>query len=253
MKTFHHGGRIGDCIFSLYTMAKLGGGKLYLTDFHEGNWDQRIAEQLLPLIQYQEYVDQAQFVPYDHFTNEVDYDLHAAELDYNPEQFPEWNHKVWPGNISIAKRYAIHFGIDFIPGFPWLTAPKTFENIDVVFHAPIRRVVDKDQLVAIMVGLASAGKKIAIIGGESDWTEWREMIISHEITAIWPPTLLDAADMINSAKVFLGAVSSGNAIAEGLDKPNFVQVTDGCDNTFPYQVINGMDPLRVVRQIEELL
>ena len=43
-------------------------------------------------------------------------------------------------------------------------------------------------------------------------------------------SLLETADHINSAKVFLGVVSSCNALAEGLGKRRLVEQADGCDN-----------------------
>ncbi|KKK83146.1 hypothetical protein LCGC14_2796270, partial [marine sediment metagenome] len=36
-KVFHHGGRIGDMLFALYTMKALGGGQLMVSDYHGVN------------------------------------------------------------------------------------------------------------------------------------------------------------------------------------------------------------------------
>ena len=56
MRKFHHGGRLGDCLYALYTVKKLGGGEVYLSLFHSPGWDEGMAKSLLPLIEYQDYV-----------------------------------------------------------------------------------------------------------------------------------------------------------------------------------------------------
>lgn len=235
MTTFHHGGRLGDAIYALYTVKALGGGHVVISDFHDGTWNPR---SLLSLLKHQPYITGAEFFPYsDEMAASCTYDLHEAEDDNNPEEFPEWHGGDWPGNIHLAKRYAVHFGIDWHPNQPWLTAPRT-KNVDVVFHAPKRRVTDEAALSDVLHRLVNAGLEVRVLGGPEDYAEWYRPL--WEMVCIQPENLLEAADYINSAKVFFGAVSSCHAIAEGLEKPRYVQQAPGCDNVTPTGSLNGL-------------
>lgn len=263
-KSFHHGGRLGDAIFALYTVRKLGGGVFFLSDFHKGNWDEALARSLMPLIEYQDYVKQAFFVNWPvikkaietAIPNPIDYDLHEAEDDYNPQDFPEWNRKNWPGNINIVKRYALHFDVLYSPEEKWLTAPQIDNAADIVFHAPVRRIVgDQNYFKQVIEVLTTAGRRVLVIGNDKDVQDWDDH--APGATFKTPKTMLWAATYINSAKVFLGAVSSCNAIAEGLKKERWVQVAEDCDNIYPFgksgHMINAQSPAEVAQSILKYL
>lgn len=257
MNTFHHGGRLGDAIYSLYTVKALGGGHVIISDFHQGNWGEAQARSLLPLLQHQDYISGAHF-QYARSVEDVTYDLHDAELDHNPEAFPEWHGKVWPGNIHIAKRYAVHFGVEWKPGSTWLTAPAT-KDVQVAFHAPMRRTTKTDVLAKTLQKLGQAGIETAIIDPDSNWQFGNSWAFYPQTTIkldgfptiqrVVPQDMLDAADWINSAKVFFGAVSSNHAIAEALGKPRYVQMADGCDNVIPTAFVNGWSADRLYQAI----
>ena len=211
-KVFHHGGRIGDMIFALYTMKALGGGQLVVSDYHKKNWSLEIAETMRKFLTAQTYIDDVMYFAFYPNIGAVDYDLQHAEDDKNPEAFPEWHGGSWPGNCNIRKRYAVHFGVEYDPEATWLTAPQTM-SVDVAIHIPQRRSVrsakDWDEILGGLFHL-----RVALLGEEGSGTT----------------SLLDSADQINSAKVFLGVVSSCNALAEGLGKRRLVEQADGCDN-----------------------
>ena len=211
-KVFHHGGKFGDLIFALYTMKALGGGQLVVSDYHGVGWSLEIARTMEGFLLAQSYIEDVWFQPYT-TPGTVDYDLQHAEDDKNPEAFPEWHGGSWPGNCNIKKRYAVHFGVEYDPEAIWLTAPKTKE-VDVVVHLPMRRSVRSGaDWNNILDGLS--GLKVVVLGEEG---------------LIGTDSLLESADYINSAKVFLGVVSSCNALAEGLGKRRLVEQADGCDN-----------------------
>jgi hypothetical protein len=254
MKTFHHGGRIGDCVYALWTMKALGGGKLILTDYHHPNWDLTIARSMERFLRYQPYVHDVEFLPYhevkrhfakrldrsnDYTSADVDYDLRAAEDDYNPEKFPEWIGPDWPGNCHIAKRYATHFGLEF-DGKPWLTAPllPSVPFYDIVVHLPayrlVRSVEDWIELIEIL-------------------TEDYECLFLDSSSNRNGRDLLDTATSINSSQIFLGAVSSCHAIAEGLGKPRLVEQAPGCFNVTPTLSLNGMSNGDVVKEVWKYL
>ncbi|KKM05867.1 hypothetical protein LCGC14_1749760 [marine sediment metagenome] len=212
-KVFHHGGKFGDMIFALYTMKALGGGQLVVSDYHGVGWSLEIAETMRSFLLYQSYVKSVMLVDYDALDyGRVDYDLQHAEDDKNPEAFPEWHGGSWPGNCNIRKRYAVHFGVEYDPEAVWLTAPRT-KQVDVAVHLPMRRSV------------RSAEDWDEILGGLS---RLKVMVLGEE--GLGTDSLLETADYINSAKVFLGVVSSCNALAEGLGKRRLVEQADGCYN-----------------------
>ena len=210
-KVFHHGGKFGDMIFALYTMKALGGGQLVVSDYHGVNWDLKVAETMRSFLLYQSYVESVVLCPYPHI-GLINHDLQHAEDDKNPEAFPEWHGGSWPGNCNIRKRYAVHFGVEYDAEAVWLTAPQT-KDVDVAVHIPQRRSLrSRADWMEILDGLR--GLRVAILGEEG----------------LGVDSLLESADYINSAKVFLGVVSSCNALAEGLGKRRLVEQADGCDN-----------------------
>ncbi|KKM76751.1 hypothetical protein LCGC14_1377030 [marine sediment metagenome] len=213
-KVFHHGGKFGDMLFALYTMKALGGGQLMVSDYHGVNWDLKVAETMRSFLLHQSYVKSVVLIDYDDLDyGRVDYDLQHAEDDKNPEAFPEWHGGSWPGNCNIRKRYAVHFGVEYDPEAVWLTAPHT-RIVDVAVHLPMRRSVRKiGDWDEILDGLKEL--RVAVLGEEG---------------VLGTDNLLETADYINSAKVFLGVVSSCNALAEGLGKRRLVEQADGCDN-----------------------
>ena len=234
-KVFHHGGKFGDMIFALYTMKALGGGQLVVSDYHGVNWDLKIAETMRSFLLYQQYVESVVLCSYPHI-GLINYDLQHAEDDKNPKDFPEWHGGSWPGNCNIRKRYAVHFGVDYDPEATWLTAPATKE-VDVAIHIPSHRIVRSAvEWCEILDGLS--GLKVMVLGEEG----------------LGVDSLLETADYINSAKVFLGVVSSCNALAEGLGKRRLVEQADGCDNVNAGGKmglsINGLSNQEVVEMVE---
>jgi len=236
-RVFHHGGKFGDLIFALYTMKALGGGQLVVSDYHGVGWSLEIARTMTSFLLAQPYIESVRTVPYIAAeVYQVDYDLQHAEDDKNPEAFPEWHGGSWPGNCNIRKRYAVHFGVEYDPEATWLRAPYT-KNVDVAVHLPMRRSVrSKGDWDEILGGLSGLG--VVILGEEGLGTD----------------SLLETADYINSAKVFLGVVSSCNALAEGLGKRRLVEQADGCDNVNVGGKmglsINGLSNQEVVEIVE---
>ena len=228
MNTFHHGGRIGDLMFALYTMKELGGGKLILSDYHFPNWDLEIAANLAQFLEYQPYVKGVGFSVHGELP-QVNYDLQKSEDDFNPESFPEWDKKCWPSNINIVKRYAVHFGVPYPPAESWLTAPRD-QDVDVVVHAPPHRLVRSAlDWAQIITALADAGLRVRVLRVRDSF--------------------MLTTNYVNSAKVFLGCVSSCNALAEGLGKPTIVEQAEGCFNVRPTRSINGVKNIDVVKLV----
>lgn len=266
MKRFHHPGRFGDCIYALYTVKSLGGGSIYMSEFHTPAWGFEEIKSLLPLLSYQSYIDSAMcFIAMDDeldrwrnglgkpkfIIDNIDYDLHDAENDRNPEKFPEWNGNVWPGNCHIAKRYSVHYGIEFDFESKWLEAPINSEGYDIVFHSPLRRTVRKKVQWVEILSKLSEKYKIAILSGKNDSNEWQ----IDGIQNIIPSNFLITAEIINSSKLFLGSASSCNVIAEALKKERVVELASDCFNTYPYGLTgtcaNGYNVDEIIKIIGE--
>jgi len=230
---FHHGGRVGDCIYALYTVKKLGGGEVFLSLYHTPGWNEALIESMLPLMKYQRYIrDAGQCETPPRFGDiDITHDLHAAEGDFNPEEFPEWTGPSWPGDgVSILKRYAVHFGIE--PDFEeiWLDAPSTKE-VDIVFHMPVRRC-NRDQdfwMRALLYLQDHMKKKVVVLAGPDDAHEWN---LSPRLKVTVPDNYLETADYIQSCKVFIGGASSCNVIAEALKKWRMVDIAPGCHDIY---------------------
>ena len=239
MKTFHHGGRIGDCLFALWTMRALGGGRLVLTNYHKGNWDLNIARSMSRFLISQPYVEDIDITYYE-TRGAIDYDLQNAEDDYNPEVFGMTTTEQWPGRALIAQRYAHHFGLKF-DGQPWLYSDEI--PCDVAFHCPMRRSVrGVEDWVEIVKQLQYEGLNVAILGNEPP-------LHNQMQDKDWD--LFDSAAYIEGAKCFLGVVSSMNALAEGLGKKRFVEHADDCWNVTPDVILNGMNNEEVVSRVWE--
>jgi FkbM family methyltransferase len=237
VKTFHHGGRFGDLFYALWTMRELGGGKLIVSDYHRPNWSLDMARTLESFLRYQPYIQDVEFMHY-RDVPVVDYNLQTAEDDFNPEAFPECpgldrNH--WPGNINIAKRYAVHFGLTYRPGEKWLEAPVVEGWAPpVVIHAKDSRMV-------------------------RPVNEWDRVICNSSIMSYLLPDggdWMDTAKVINGSKLFLGVVSGPHALAEGLGKRRFVEQAPDCFNVSvlpPSVCINDWSVKSVIWEVKQAL
>lgn len=267
--SFHHPGRFGDCIYALYTVKALGVGDITLTNFHTPSWGFGHATKLLSFLNYQNYINSAKAIEITgdellnwrngqqkpHLVHQIDYDLHDAEKDYNPDKFPEWDGNSWPGNCHIAKRYAVHFDIQWDPESIWLTAPKTITNLDIAIHAPHRRMAKPVDEWFNLINYLSEHYNIVILSGHDDYNEWDN--VNQTASRVTPDDFLKSSNYINSAKCFLGVASSCNVIAEGLKKHRFVELADDCHNTYPYGdtgwCINGLSNDEIISLISNLI
>lgn len=225
-------------VFALWTMRELGGGRLIVSDYHKGNWSLDIARTMQTFLEYQPYVESVEFMPWGRFgENTIDYDLQQAEHDYNPRAFPEWDRKPWPSNCNIAKRYATHFGLTFRPGDTWIDAPQTPAMVDVAMHIPPHRLMRSENGWKYIHDALEKNYRVATLQGG---------------TTLYKDSAMQSAIWINSAKCFLGCVSSCNAIAEGLGKRRLVEHAEDCWNVTPDVVLNGLSNDEIVQKVREI-
>lgn len=269
MTTFHHGGRIGDCIYAMYTAQKLGGGDIYLSLYHRPGWSKGHIEILAPLLEYQDYISSASYIqiggnelddwrrggPVPQCVQSLDYNLHYSETLRNPHEFPEWkghsgNHP-WPGNCHQGKRYAVGFDVEWDFDAKWMDAPDADgESFDIVFHGPWRRLVRSPNDWQKVLKELSSHFSIAVLGGGDDIDEWPDLSFYKKVV---PSDLLQTASLIKSSKAILGSASCCYAIAEAMKSTRFLEMAPGCDNNYPYgktgHDITGMPNGDLVKEV----
>tara|TARA_R110002126_G_scaffold124676_3_gene266818 strand:+ start:1865 stop:2689 length:825 start_codon:yes stop_codon:yes gene_type:complete len=225
--SFYHGGHIGDVIFSLYTIRSAGGGSVVLGPGQESMWGHAEIDALLPLLNAQSYITAARRIEGGERFKPT-YDFREIGKLRNPRDFFEWDERVWPGNCMLKKRYFNGYWSDNGMSIPqqmlmynehaWLDAPKA-PGYDIVFHSPLRKMNEcrgvSDWIDILRELSVTTQARILLITGPDDKGDWPEC--KHYVKLV-PKDLLVAAGYINSAKLFMGAASSGLTIAEGLDK-----------------------------------
>jgi hypothetical protein len=212
-----------------------------LTDYHKGNWSLKTARSMKRFLMAQPYIAGLDICPYD-VRGKIDYDLQNAEDDYNPEAFGMSREEQWPGRAPIIQRYAHHFDLTY-DGTPWLVAPAV--PCDVAFHCPMRRSLRSfEDWLGIVTSLAWYGATVAVLGDEPP-------LNNRQQDDNWD--LLDSAQYIAGAKVFLGTVSCCNAIAEGLGVPRLVEQAEDCFNVNPTLSLNGLSNADVVATVRRYL
>src|ERR1043165_8558277 len=107
MKTFRHGGKIGDTIFSLPTIRELGGGILYLPEKTPDGCN-ALYSSLKELLLQQSYIKEVREypsgLPYMELAPgiPIDYDLDRARLQQ------------LKGRIHLVKRYMDAFDVNYL-------------------------------------------------------------------------------------------------------------------------------------------
>jgi len=254
MKTFHHGGRIGDCLYACYTIKALGGGKLYLSPYHTPNWGLEQIQSLKSFLEYQDYITEVEVCDpprRGEVVKDVDYDLHRVEDIYNPQDFPEWHGNYWPGNIHIAKRYAVGFGVEWDKNDTWLRAPSHGGSPHIVFHAPERRMVRPREAWGYILRSLAHNFKIDVVGGPDDYIQLKDIVPG--LSYWYHHDFHTAAGLIGNAKVFLGCASSCNVVAEGIKKIRYVELADGCDNTNPLFDVTTWSDDKIVERVTDAI
>lgn len=230
---FYSGGHIGDAIYQLYTLSKTPAKSVFfLGPGQDNRWGSEEIKSIIPLAKYQSYISSCEEVD---SCPEGAFNFKEEGGEKKPECFYELS-MGWPGDLRLKKLYFVSYFKDmgmrwilenFKRSGAWLTAPST-KKFDVVAHIPTRRITrSKKEWVHIIKAIENSGRTVAIIGGE-DVREW-----DGHFNCIKPKDMLDAADYINSSRMFIGSASCNYVIAEGLDKLRFVDIHPDSLGTAP--------------------
>ena len=230
---FYHGGHLGDLVCSLYGIMKLGGGEIYIGPHNHTHWNEGLQKAAVSLCAHQPYITHAERV--DEKPDGLTYDFTQTWRDQKMHQSettgigPHFEYHTSIASCGLKKRDLINlfkstYTLREILRMlnhdePWLTAPET-KSYDVVCHLPHHKICRSlQEWKQIFEAIYDLGLSVALIGA-GDVEEWGE---GQAWDLVKPCDLLDAADYINSAKLFIGVSSVNNAIAEGLDQFRFIE------------------------------
>ena len=211
---FIHGGDLGDIVYSLPTVKALGGGSMWLLDNDLAREPMTFERRqvIAPLLKAQPYIkevygagDIAEFGENDRLV-----DLNRfRSLGYNLL------------NTSLIKMYADAENIRVNQRVPWLTAPDMSYLRAVVIARSARYHGDNLDWRAV---LQQYGTSATFVGTPEEYSAFVEEFGGANGMAYHRTfNLLDAAQVIKAATLFIGNQSAPLAIAIGLGKPVLIE------------------------------
>lgn len=219
-KTFRHGGKKGDVIFSLPTIRELGGGIVCLPENTPDDCN-GLYSGMKDLLLLQPYITSVREYPsgYPYMVHavgfETDYDLDLARLQ--PKK----------GVIHIVKRYLDAFGVT-LPNWkdPWLFVdgvPGPVSGEYVVINYTGRHIYNEQMQMRSKVDwkkvVQSIKEKVFFVGTKEEHRNFESFaVIDHLPTN----NMLEVARIVRDAKAVYCNQSSVLAIAQGLGKPYYL-------------------------------
>lgn len=220
-RTFKHSGARGDLIYSLPTIQKLGGGKLYINRKEDHFFGIEMTDDefqsITAFFKTQSYIDEV-----------LEWD--GQQVDYDLDLFRALD----PMFIPLSSAYLMKFGVNYDLEKSWIETSKipVISKAEIVvsrsdrYHSPF----DWKELFpwvdrAIFVGLKSEHEEFVRKTG---------LNIRHEVTETW----VEMAGLILGSKLFIGNQSLPYALAEAVKHPRVLEVCSRCPNCDP-QSQNG--------------
>lgn len=221
-KTFRHGGKIGDVIFSLPTIRELGGGILYLPE-KTPDACSNLYSSLKNLLLLQPYIYEVREYPSGLAYKEqapgihIDYDLDLAR------------NQPMKGVIHIVKRYLDAFGVSY-PGWkePWLHVDGDSQlngEKYVVVNYTGRHITNAQLNIKSKIDwcrvIESLSMQPYFIGHYSEWVEFSKL---HPGTIhLFTNNILESARIIKDAQAIYCNQSSVLSIAQSLGKTYYLE------------------------------
>jgi hypothetical protein len=229
-KTFRHGGKIGDVIFSLPAIRELGGGILYLPE-RTPDACKNLYSSLKDLLLLQPYIKEVREypsgLPYMELAPDIhiDYDLDRARL------------QPLKGVVHIVKRYMDAFEINY-PGWkePWLnveTIPFRWSFWQSVKKGPYvlinytGRHIKNDQMNLTSLlnwknVIRSIDLPVYFVGLKSEWESFCDLI-GQEMPHLRTTNMLELALLIKGAHSVYCNQSATLALAQSLGKNYYLE------------------------------
>lgn len=216
--TFYHAGDLGDTLYSLPTIKRLGGGVLYLgpnVNLLPGlrprvGITRKQFDFLAPLLREQPYISD---VIYSDSVPNVDYDLNIFRYYWRTNAISDWLRQ--NGHTHTPSLMWIHLGAfkvnDWSDETPWLRVEKAEPPKPVVIHRSARynnpnfpwsKIKNTFPGKLLFVGLKEEHKAWCNSYGVIDFYQVRDA--------------LEMARLIAGSKLFIGNQSFPYAIAEGM-------------------------------------
>jgi hypothetical protein len=217
-KTFKHSGDLGDVIFSLPTIRALGGGILYLDPkggkkeplvtwaggmFEKTKLNKKGIDSIKELLEHQDYIDEVRY-------------WEGEEVDHNLDQF---RLHIRFNNLADSHLTAFNLPLEERDE-PWLTVPSSvIDDLerDVVIARSCRYHGNYSFWETIDRGIL---EKAFFLGYKKEY-EYFKYTYPHMkgIPYREVKDLLEMAQIISGADLFVGNQGLPHAIAEGLKKP----------------------------------
>lgn len=232
MKTYKHSGTLGDLIYSLYMVKKMGGG-LYQVALeniencvakygyrpedvdpqHKGRFTFRDYEMLRPLLKRQSYINEVGTWTPGTPDPDVDLDHYRSVL-----------YRTFEGNILQA--YHIAFDVPFMMtdyDTPWLEADEIETKPIVVSRSARYRPPNGEEGWRGIVADANLEENAIFVGTPK---EHADFVKTFGIAIEYRPVndFLELASIINGAELFVGNQGFAYSMAIGLGKSTVLEI-----------------------------
>ena len=245
-QSFRHSGKLGDIIYSLPTVKALGGGSFYVDYrtqyFGKPALGRTAAVMILDLLETQEYIELAKLyegepISYnlDSFRNQA-VPIHLFNLIKN-----EWDEvagKLFGSAVKGLRQQMIptlqvdlpqlHWEIAGLPGqvdstVPWITGIPKKSVADIVVCRTIRHPGKFD-----WAGLKNYADRSVFIGLEEEWRAFCQSYFNIPFYRV--EDLLEFAQVVAGAKLFVGNQSFGLALADAMSVPRVAELWEPSPN-----------------------
>jgi hypothetical protein len=249
MNTFRHSGKLGDIIYCLPAMRDMGGGALYIdhraSHFEKPPLGETAALMIIELLRAQSYVQKAelyqgQAIAYD-FDRFRDKATRIHALNCIRSQADDLAGALFGPAVKDLRRCMIpvlpvdlpqlHWECVGLPGRadvsrPWITGIHPKPLADIVVCKTARHPGSFD-----WQALKPYRDRCVFLGFESEWKEFRDDCFPVEFHRV--ASLLEFAQILAGAKLFVGNQSFGLALADAMLIPRAAQLWDASPNSMP--------------------
>lgn len=225
---FHHSGDAGDVIYSLPVVQALGGGVMFFsvdnryphpkpTRWSQNGGSPGWVSNLAPLLEAQPYVWRALYTHGLPFSTDIDFNVFRQS--YRTPNPDNWE--------SLFRLQQKPFGLTLPEDKPWLTVnnPRPIEGKPIVVNRTARFQNDAFPWPRLV---KEHGKQMQFVGDKTEHGYFCQKFGFVEYTET--ANLLQVAELIAGAKVFIGNQSAPLAIALGLGQNSIIEVWVGNAN-----------------------
>lgn len=232
MKTYKHSGTLGDLIYSLYMVKKMGGGEFQVAleniercvakygyrpedvdPQHKGRFTPRDFEMLKPLLERQRYIAQATAWRFEDAEPDVDLDTYRAVL-----------YRTFEGNILEAyhRAFNLPFGMSDYDA-TWLEADEKRVASVIVTRSLRYRPPNGDAGWRDIIETGMLEGNSAFVGTAAEHTDFES---TFGITVPYQPVadFLELANIINAADLIVCNQGFTYSLAIGLGKETVLEI-----------------------------